>query len=473
MSDFDKYVRQGEPESKERAQAWQTAIGLQDVDGLKPSEYLQQTAGRHIEGDITIGEVKHLLDSYYQSKAIRKDIENERTEEADKVSARITEILSEKSFSFTPDYLILIHRRLFEGLYKFAGRLRDYDITKKEWVLDEDTVLYLNHQLIRQTLDYDFGQEKNVDYPSLDANQALRHICKFVSDIWQIHPFGEGNTRTTAVFTMKYLHTFGFTFNNSVFQKHSWYFRNALVRANYNNYSKKVSATTLFLELFFRNLLLGEKNELHNRTMHITAFQSANANDSKNQNDTLNCIYQIDDLSLQNAKKLFETGDIDKMEVGTTKGLCDIHQYLFDGLYNFAGKIRNQNIAKGGFRFANCLYLGTILPIIEKMPENTFEEIIAKYVEMNIAHPFMEGNGRVTRIWLDMILKKRLGKVVNWLTVDKDYYLQAMDRSPINDLELRILLQPTLTDNVNDREVIIKGIEQSYYYEGYCSNRKY
>ena len=207
--------------------------------------------------------------------------------------------------------------------------------------------------------------------------------------------------------------------------------------------------------------------------MHITAFQSANANDSKNQNDTLNCIYQIDDLSLQNAKKLFETGDIDKMEVGTTKGLCDIHQYLFDGLYNFAGKIRNQNIAKGGFRFANCLYLGTILPIIEKMPENTFEEIIAKYVEMNIAHPFMEGNGRVTRIWLDMILKKRLGKVVNWLTVDKDYYLQAMDRSPINDLELRILLQPTLTDNVNDREVIIKGIEQSYYYEGYCSNRKY
>ena len=176
MSDFDKYIRQEEPESKEKAQAWQTAIGLQDVDGLKPSEYLLQTAGRHIEGNITIGEVKHLIDSYYQSKTIRKDLENDRTEEADKVSARITEILSEKSFSFTPDYLILIHRRLFEGLYKFAGKLRDYDITKKEWVLDGDTVLYSNHQLIRQTLDYDFGQEKNVDYPSLDANQALRHI---------------------------------------------------------------------------------------------------------------------------------------------------------------------------------------------------------------------------------------------------------------------------------------------------------
>lgn len=287
MSDFDKYIRQEEPDSKEKAQAWQTAIGLQDVDGLKPSEYLLQTAGRHIEGDITIDEVKHLIDSYYQSKANRKDIENERTEEADKVSARITEILSEKSFSFTPDYLILIHRRLFDSLYKFAGRLRDYDITKKEWVLDGDTVLYSNHELIRQTLEYDFGQEKNVDYPSLDANQALRHICKFVSDIWQIHPFGEGNTRTTAVFTMKYLHTFGFTLNNSVFQEHSWYFRNALVRANYNNYPKGISATTEFLELFFRNLLFGEKNELHNRALHITLPQSATHGSSKSQNDTL------------------------------------------------------------------------------------------------------------------------------------------------------------------------------------------
>ena len=296
MSDFDKYIRQGEPNSKEKAQAWQTAIGLQDVDGLKPSEYLLQTAGRHIEGDITIDEVKHLIDSYYQSKANRKDVENERTEEADKVSARITEILSEKSFSFTPDYLILIHRRLFDGLYKFAGRLRDYDITKKEWVLDGDTVLYSNHELIRQTLEYDFGQEKSVDYPSLGANQALRHICKFVSDIWQIHPFGEGNTRTTAVFTMKYLHTFGFTFNNSVFQEHSWYFRNALVRANYNNYAKGISATTSFLELFFRNLLFGEKNELHNRALHIAALQSANTDNSKSQNDTLNCT--LDEIAL-------------------------------------------------------------------------------------------------------------------------------------------------------------------------------
>ena len=215
MSDFDKYIRQSEPDSREKAQAWQTAIGLQDVDGLKPSEYLLQTAGRHIEGDITIDEVKHLLDSYYQSKTIRENIENDRTEEADKVSARITEMLSEKSFSFTPDYLILIHKRLFEGLYKFAGKLRDYDITKKEWVLNGASVLYSNHELIRQTLDHDFNQEKTVDYPSLNASQALKHLCKFVSDIWQVHPFGEGNTRTTAVFTMKYLRTFGFEFDNN------------------------------------------------------------------------------------------------------------------------------------------------------------------------------------------------------------------------------------------------------------------
>ena len=180
---------------------------------------------------------------------------------------------------------------------------------------------------------------------------------------------------------------------------------------------------------------------------------------------------KIDGQSLLKACQLFESGDIEKMEVGTFKGLRDIHRYLFNGLYDFAGKLRNLNIAKGGFRFANCLYLEAILPIIEKMPETTFDEIIAKYVEMNIAHPFMEGNGRTTRIWLYMMLKKNLGKVVDWQIVDKDLYLQAMERSPVNDLELRMLLQPALTDKVNDREIIFKGIEQSYYYEGYSKDK--
>lgn len=175
----------------------------------------------------------------------------------------------------------------------------------------------------------------------------------------------------------------------------------------------------------------------------------------------------IDKKSLDNAYRLFETGDMDNMEIGTTKGLQQIHIYLFGGLYEFAGRIRTNNISKGGFRFATALYLNEILVKVEQMPENTFEEIISKYVEMNIAHPFMEGNGRAMRIWLDMLLKSKLKKIVNWQFVSKELYLQAMERSPINDLELRTLLIGHLTDEVNNREIIFKGIEQSYYYEGY------
>lgn len=175
----------------------------------------------------------------------------------------------------------------------------------------------------------------------------------------------------------------------------------------------------------------------------------------------------IDKESLENAFRLFETNDVAKIEIGTTKGLLEIHTYLFQGLYDFAGKIRTKNISKGGFRFANTLYLVEVLNTIEKMPENSFEEIIAKYVEMNIAHPFMEGNGRTMRIWVDLLLKTRIKKVVNWKNIDKTGYLQAMERSPINDLELRTLLSENLTSEIDNREILFKGIEQSYYYEGY------
>ena len=260
------------------------------------SEYLKEKARQHIEGDITIDEVKQLVDSYYKSKTVRSSIED-RTEEADKVSARITEILSEKTFTFSPVEYIAIHRRLFKGIFSHAGQIRDYNITKNEWVLKGATVLYASAGSIRETLDYDFSQEKIFDYKGLNIDEAIKHIAQFASGIWQIHAFGEGNTRTTAVFTIKYLHTFGFNFSNETFANHSWYFRNALVRANYNDLTKGVYATTEFLEKFFRNLILGEQNALKNRHLQIgelekQATQSAKQTETENpkcKNCTLDC----------------------------------------------------------------------------------------------------------------------------------------------------------------------------------------
>lgn len=296
MNDFGEYIRQSEPHKREKGYAWQTAIGLQAVDGLKPSEYLKEKARQHIEGDITIDEVKQLVDSYYKSKVTRSSSED-RTEEADKVSARITEILSENTFTFSPIEYLAIHRHLFEGIFSHAGQIRDYNITKNEWVLKGATVLYASAGSIRETLEYDFSQEKIFDYKNLNIDEAIRHIARFVSGIWQIHAFGEGNTRTTAVFTIKYLHTFGFNFSNETFANHSWYFRNALVRANYNDLTKGVYATTEFLEKFFRNLILNEQNELKNRNLQIDeiekeAIQSAKQTDMdipKCKNCTLDC----------------------------------------------------------------------------------------------------------------------------------------------------------------------------------------
>ena len=268
--DFESYIREGEPDKKEKSIAWSIATGLQQVDGLTPSAYLYKTAKRNIEGEISIEEAKKLIDSYYESKTSRTK-DDDDTEEADKVSTRITELLSEKSFSFTPNQLLSIHERLFKGVfYKVkAGKFRDYNITKKEWVLNGDTVLYANADLINETLKYDFETEKNFDYSKLSKEDAVKHITRFVANIWQIHPFGEGNTRTTAVFIIKYLRSLGFNVNNEPFEKHSWYFRNALVRANYTNMQNGIYMNTEYLEKFFRNILLGENNELKNRYTHI------------------------------------------------------------------------------------------------------------------------------------------------------------------------------------------------------------
>lgn len=266
--EFDEYLRQSEPHRSERAQSWKTAIGLQAVDGLKPSSYLLETARRHIEGDISIEEVKSLIDSYYQTQASHTQ-DSAMTEEADKVSANIAELLNEKTFTFSPMGYISIHRRIFNGVFKFAGSLRDYNISKKEWLLRGDTVLYTSAAELRMTLDYDFAQEARFDYRTLSPSEMIVHFARFISGLWQIHPFGEGNTRTTAVFAIKYLRSMGFDVNNDLFAVHSWYFRNALVRANYRNYQKKVEPDFHFLEQFFRNLLLGEQDELKNRYLLI------------------------------------------------------------------------------------------------------------------------------------------------------------------------------------------------------------
>ena len=265
---FKEYIKETEPEKRDKGYAWHTAIGLQAIDGLRPSKYLIDTAIKNIEGDISIDEAGKLLNSYYKENP--KSDETDRTEEADKVSLRIAKILSEKAFSFTPNEYISIHRKLFTDIYSHAGRIRNYNITKKEWVLNGATVMYGSASELRATLEYDFSEEKKFSYKNLNMDQIIHHLAVFVSRLWQIHIFAEGNTRTTAVFFIKYLRTLGFDDANDIFAEHAWYFRNALVRANYTDLKNGVHETTEYLELFLKNLLLDEKNELHNRTMHVS-----------------------------------------------------------------------------------------------------------------------------------------------------------------------------------------------------------
>ena len=264
-------MKEKEPDKAYKGYVWSTAIGLQAVDGLKPSEYLINTAIQNIEGKITLKEAQKLIDSYYKESAEQLS-GGERTEEADKVSARIAEILSETAFSFSANEYISIHRKLFQGFYKHAGKVRDYNITKKEWVLDGETVIYGSASELKATLEYDISQERNFSYKGLSMDEIIHHLAVFVSRLWQIHIFGEGNTRTTAVFFIKYLRTLGFSATNDIFAENAWYFRNALVRANYTNLQKDVHETTEYLEAFLRNLLLNEKNELHNRNLHISGI---------------------------------------------------------------------------------------------------------------------------------------------------------------------------------------------------------
>ena len=268
FASFDEYLRQGEPLQKERAENWKTAIGLQAVDGLQPSAYLIDVAKRNIEGEITLDETRKLIDSYYQSKTVRTP-KDEDEEEADKVSANIAKILASKTFAFNTNGYVSLHRRIFEGVFKHAGEIRQYDISKKEWVLEGDSVNYLNWEDLRRALDWDIEQEKNFSYKGLTDDEKIEHIAKFISGFWQIHAFREGNTRTTAIFTIQYLRSLGYEVNNEMFAKHSWYFRNALVRANYRNIQKGIDYSPIYLVRFFRNLLLKDSWVLKNRYLHI------------------------------------------------------------------------------------------------------------------------------------------------------------------------------------------------------------
>lgn len=337
--ELSEYIKQGEPSKVEKTKTWETAIGLQDVDGLKPSKYLIKTAKEHIEGNIDIEEVKERIDEYYEVQNNRENLEK-RNEEADKVSVRITEILSEKAFNFSPTELLNIHKRLFKDIFDEAGVYRNYNFTKKEWVLNGDTVIYSPFETIRETLEYDFNQEKNFSYKDLSLDEFIKHICKFTSNIWQIHPFCEGNTRTTAVFIIKYLRTFGFNINDEIFAENSWYFRNSLVRSNYNNFEKNVFEDISFLEKFFYNLLTDSKYELKNRYTHIDNIQSADNDNLKCKNCTL------EEQAIINILKINPMETQENIAIQINKSVRTVKTYMSE--MQKKGLIERKNSKKSG-----------------------------------------------------------------------------------------------------------------------------
>jgi len=314
---FQEYLRETEPHKRQKAYVWNTAIGLQAVDGLTPSKYLVDAAIQNIEGKITLEEVGRLLDAYYAENP-KSESEDNRTEEADKVSQRIVKLLSEQAFSFSPNEYISIHKKLFTGIYSHAGKLRDYNITKKEWVLDGATVIYGSASELQATLEYDFAQEKKFRYKGLSMDEMIHHFAEFVSGLWQIHAFGEGNTRTTAVFFIKYLRMRGFNVDNDSFAENAWYFRNALVRANYSDLKNGIHETTEFLELFLGNLLLGEQNMLRNRTMHISG-----------RFERMTDFYLGEEVNIQNDRMRVEE---EKADIQTEKADIDVQKANIEGL---------------------------------------------------------------------------------------------------------------------------------------------
>lgn len=356
---FKEYILESHPTKKELGYSWYTAIGLQKVDGLETSEYLKSVAINNIDGNITLEKAEELIKSYY--------IENENyqtdTEEADKVAVNITKILSEKSFVFSPAQYLDIHKKLFHNVFSHAGKIRNYNISKKEWVLDGDTVLYGGASLLKETLEYDFEIEKSFDYSNLNKKEFVSHIARFIANVWQIHSFFEGNTRTTAVFLIKYLRKFGYDVTNDIFAENAWYFRNALVRANYTNVEKKVYETTKYLELFLCNLIFGDNNDLKNRYLHIKYEEKVDIENKK--------------VDIGNKKV-----DIDDMKID----ICSL---------NLSTPIK-KNIDILFKNFANIEYFGRseIIDVL-KISASGASKLISKLLDLKIIIPvFGHGKGK-------------------------------------------------------------------------------